>query len=403
CSAVVSYTAPVGTDNCAGATTALTAGLASGSTFPVGTSTVTYTVTDAANNVDSCSFTITVADAIAPVASCQNITAYLDNTGNISITAASIDGGSTDDCAIDTLIASPIQFTCNDIGANNVTLYVYDTYGNVDSCVAIVTVFDTIAPVASCQNITAYLDNTGNITILDNDVDGGSTDACGISTVTASPTTFTCVEIGANNVTLIVTDNNGNVDSCVAVVTVLDTLAPTITCPSDQDVETDNTCIYIIDDYTGLAVNLFDNCDVNNVVVTQNPIAGSTVTPNNISSTEGQTIVTIMVQDLSGNIDSCDFIVNVKCGGELSIPNVFTPNGDGKNDLWNIAGLESYPDITVKVFNRWGGTMFESIAGYTDPWDGTYNGVDAPSATYYYIIVLGDGEEGISGTINIIR
>ncbi len=403
CSAVVNYTAPVGTDNCPGAVTTLSSGLASGSTFPVGVTTITYTVTDAANNVDSCSFTVTVADSIAPVAACQNFTLYLDNTGNVTLVADSIDGGSTDDCAIDTLISSPSTFTCNEVGANNVTLYVYDTYGNVDSCTAVVTVMDTIAPTATCQNINAYLDNTGNITIAAIDLDGGSADACGIDSMSISPSTFTCSEIGANSVTLIVTDVNGNIDSCVATVTVMDTLAPAVSCPSNQNVKTDITCVYEIGDYTSLAVNVTDNCDNNNVIITQIPVAGTMVTADNISNGEGQTTVTIIVQDQSGNIDSCDFVVDVECGAELSIPNVFTPNGDGKNDVWNIDGLDNFPDVTVSVFNRWGDLMFESDRGYTKSWDGTYNGTAAPAATYYYIVVLGSGEEGITGTINIIR
>lgn len=58
--AVGTYTTPVGSDNCAGATTNLTAGFASGSVFPIGTTTVTYTVTDASGNSASCSFTVTV-------------------------------------------------------------------------------------------------------------------------------------------------------------------------------------------------------------------------------------------------------------------------------------------------------------------------------------------------------
>ena len=59
--AVATYTAPVGQDNCPGATTTLTAGGASGSVFPIGTTTVTYSVTDAAGNGPvSCSFTVTV-------------------------------------------------------------------------------------------------------------------------------------------------------------------------------------------------------------------------------------------------------------------------------------------------------------------------------------------------------
>ena len=61
--AVVNYVAPVGTDNCPGAVTTRTAGLASGSTFPIGTTTVTYKVTDSVNLMTSCSFTVTVASA----------------------------------------------------------------------------------------------------------------------------------------------------------------------------------------------------------------------------------------------------------------------------------------------------------------------------------------------------
>jgi uncharacterized repeat protein (TIGR01451 family) len=59
--AVVTYTAPVGTDNCPGATTSQIAGLASGATFPLGTTTNTFRVTDAAGNTAQCSFKVTVA------------------------------------------------------------------------------------------------------------------------------------------------------------------------------------------------------------------------------------------------------------------------------------------------------------------------------------------------------
>ena len=65
--AIATYTAPVGTDNCPGATTARTAGPASGSVFPIGTTTVTYTVTDAVGLTASCSFTVTVKTAAAVV------------------------------------------------------------------------------------------------------------------------------------------------------------------------------------------------------------------------------------------------------------------------------------------------------------------------------------------------
>jgi hypothetical protein len=69
CAATVSYTAPVGTDNCPGATTSQTAGLASGASFPVGVTTNTFVVT-AGGGTATCSFTVTVVDNQAPVISC---------------------------------------------------------------------------------------------------------------------------------------------------------------------------------------------------------------------------------------------------------------------------------------------------------------------------------------------
>ena len=68
--AIATYTAPVGQDNCPGSTTTRTAGLASGSVFPIGTTTVTHTVTDASGNTASCSFTVTV---LTPQAVIENL------------------------------------------------------------------------------------------------------------------------------------------------------------------------------------------------------------------------------------------------------------------------------------------------------------------------------------------
>ncbi|NQX97953.1 MAG: gliding motility-associated C-terminal domain-containing protein, partial [Flavobacteriales bacterium] len=121
---------------------------------------------------------------------------------------------------------------------------------------------------------------------------------------------------------------------------------------------------------------------------------------HNISPTENITYVVTGSDNGCIGTDTVTITVDNMC---FEIPNVFTPNGDGRNDLWNIAGLELFPDILVKVFNRWGDLVFESNSGYSDPWDGRYNGKESPPATYYYVIVKGDGSEGVTGTINIVR
>lgn len=75
CVAVVSYSVTA-TDNCPGVTTALISGLASGSSFPIGTSTVSWRATDAAGNVSNCSFTVTVKDGQLPTITAQPVNQF---------------------------------------------------------------------------------------------------------------------------------------------------------------------------------------------------------------------------------------------------------------------------------------------------------------------------------------
>ncbi len=84
------------------------------------------------------------------------------------------------------------------------------------------------------------------------------------------------------------------------------------------------------------------------------------------------------------------------------IPNAFSPNGDGINDLWNIQNLNTYPNAAVNVFNRYGQKVFTSV-GYSTPWNGKYNGKDLPLATYYYVIDTKKGHRPFSGSVTILK
>ena len=81
---------------------------------------------------------------------------------------------------------------------------------------------------------------------------------------------------------------------------------------------------------------------------------------------------------------------------------MFTPNGDGVNDTWDIDNIDLYPEVEINVFNQWGNKVFEST-GYFEPWDGTYNGNPLPAATYYYTLDLKNGDAPYSGSITILK
>ena len=449
-------------------------------------------VTDVNGNIDSCAATITIIDTIPPTTICQDFTLMLDANGNGVVNSSDIDAGSSDPCGISTYEVLPDQFDCTDVGTNTVMLTVIDLNGNSSSCTAVVTVMDTVPPTVICQDTTIYLDNTGNATIPVTAIDDGTSDACGISNIYLSETAANCENVGLLPIYLIAVDAHGNIDSCQANVTIADTISPIISCevdhveyldenclftipnyiptmtdnctdgsaltftqvpaagtsiggigtiqeifitvtdesgnssycafnitlednlppvfncPEDQENTTDYSCIYIIDDYTYLLDDASDGCDFDSIIITQTPAPGSTVKAKKLPGdfTHGETTVTITIQDLSGNIDSCLFTLHMTCITELFIPQLLSPNNDGKNDVLIIDGLEIYPRNELVIFNRWGETVFEA-SPYNNDWEGEATkglyGQEVPDGSYFYKLKLEPEGETLTGYIIIKR
>ncbi len=134
CGAIVTFTAPLGTDNCS-STTIRIAGLASGSTFPVGTTTNTYEVTDASNNKASCSFTVTVADNEKPVITAPPVLSCFEaNNYGCSI---NLGASATDNCGMQSFTSdAPACFL---VGTTTVNWTAVDIYGNTSTISQLVT------------------------------------------------------------------------------------------------------------------------------------------------------------------------------------------------------------------------------------------------------------------------
>lgn len=128
--------------------------------------------------------------------------------------------------------------------------------------------------------------------------------------------------------------------------------------------------------------------------------------PFNIYTLPNTYNVRLKVTNNFGCVDSIEKNITVKLKETLFVPNVFTPQGDGLNDYFNVSayGLQS---LNMKIFNRWGGLIFETNS-LAPGWDGTYNGNPCIEGVYFYIIDATFPSNttdivNIYGTVTLIR
>lgn len=213
--------------------------------FDAGTTTeVTFTYSDTLGGEYSCSFNIIVSeDEEAPFITCPaNVTVEVD----FGVTEADVDGliaTAEDNCAVEAIVndyndgGDDASDTYPE-GTTVVTFTATDESGNTAECTTSVTVTsDDVPPInIVCQDVTAELDGDGNATVDAEDLDGGSTGGAGDLTFTVGGETsvsFGCTDVGANTVTLTATDEVGFSESCDAVVTVEDNIAPVVSCEAE--------------------------------------------------------------------------------------------------------------------------------------------------------------------------
>jgi Ricin-type beta-trefoil lectin domain-like/HYR domain/Secretion system C-terminal sorting domain len=450
------WTAPSATDNCPGAVTVTqTAGLTSGSCFPVGTSTVTYKATDAKGNMASCSFTVTVTkvvidpcatDATPPTIVCP---ANINLTTTGTCAAASWTAPSaTDDCpgtVTVTQTAGLASGSCFPVGTSTVTYKATDAKGNMASCSFTVTVTkvvidpcatDATPPTIVCPaNIN--LTTTGTCAAASWTAPSATDNCPGAVTVsqTAGLASGSCFPVGTSTVTYKATDAKGNMASCSFTVTVTkividpcanDATPPTIICPANINLTTTGTCA----NASWTAPSATDNCP-GAVTVTQTagPASGSCVAV-------GTTTVTYKATDAKGNMASCSFTITVTkvvdpCAGVVSVrPVTNTKNNCNTNipyvAVWNgqfyTAGTNlkftEYTNGTATLagnVHTGGGSYYVNVtfsgrtcASAGSPKLGDGNGVCAANAgfnttAWYYYTTTSGTLTTPYGTINITR
>jgi gliding motility-associated-like protein len=125
----------------------------------------------------------------------------------------------------------------------------------------------------------------------------------------------------------------------------------------------------------------------------------STLTPTATPASTTTYYLRVQAQGCT-SIDSMRVIVT----GDLIIPNVFSPNGDGIHDRWIIQRIEDHPNAVVEVFNRYGQSIYRRT-GYNaaNAWDGQISGKPVPAGVYYYVIQGIVDQPVKSGSLTLLR
>lgn len=155
--------------------------------------------------------------------SCNDVTLYLNEDGEASLTASQVELETISDCAIQNLGLSQSNFSCEHLGENEVTLTVVTINMASTTCTAQVLVLDTINPVWMVQDVGYQIPAGGSLSIDPADFVAEMSDNCGIDSVSATgQTVFTCADQGQTfEVEVTVTDLSGNGSALTATVTVL--------------------------------------------------------------------------------------------------------------------------------------------------------------------------------------
>ncbi|MCE7992289.1 MAG: T9SS type A sorting domain-containing protein [Roseivirga sp.] len=233
-------------------------------------------------------------------------------------------------------------------GTHAVTLNASDGNGASVDQVFTITVNDVVAPVAVAKNVTIQLDANGGAIITAEDINDGSSDNVGISSIAVSKTAFTCDDLGSGTtVTLTVTDAAGNQSTDTAVVTVEDKIAPSVITKDITIVLDDQGAASFNDEDINNGSS--DNCGIASFV------ASNTIFNNNDI---GENEVTLTVMDNSGNQQTATATVTV---AQIAQSITFNPlstatYGDADIDLTgmassNLAVTYSSSNTDVAVVN----------------------------------------------------
>ncbi|SOD82542.1 gliding motility-associated C-terminal domain-containing protein [Spirosoma fluviale] len=165
--------------------------------------------------------------------------------------------------------------------------------------------------------------------------------------------------------------------------------------------------IQLIDSLTTYRGNTFSL----NPVYTGDPVQFQWTSSTYLDNpTAANPTITDIADDVTYTIDvknstGCEVkdTIHIRVFARAWVPDAFSPNGDGQNDILELPGIAAFPDAVFTLFNRWGEVVYSSKKGYTNPFDGTLNGTALPTGVYGYTLYTAPGKPVINGRIMLVR
>ncbi|HEY9049163.1 MAG TPA: HYR domain-containing protein, partial [Ohtaekwangia sp.] len=356
--------------------------------------------TDGAGNTTTCSFTVTVSDAIAPVFSnCPNNITASTNATACGANVNWVPPIASDNCSGTVSISS--DHAPGDLfteGTTTVTYTATDASGNNATCSFTITVNDLTPPIfQNClANISVAADNSCGAFV--NWTPPTATDNCSIASVTSSHLPGDRFDTGTTEVIYTATDVHGNTSTCRFNVKVRNEEVPSVEdCPADVLAKAGESGQVAVE---WIPPTASTRCG-------ELTFTGSHQ-PGDIFPV-GTTLVEYTAANDAGNTVTCTFNVIVSYEDlDVEVTKVVTPDGDGQNDEWIVVRIEKFSRNKVLILDRWGSVVYQAT-GYnnnTVVWNGlNTNGVQVPTGTYYYVIEVDFLEKHLkkSGFIELLR
>jgi gliding motility-associated-like protein len=396
---VIAPTVPTVTDACGNI---LTPSVSIVSAMPTceGDVTYTYTFTDCEGNTHDWVYTYTIDDTIVPTGTAPanlnlqcianipaaDVNAIVDEAdncvGTVTVTVADTNNGGSG------CLGNPYVITR--------TYTLTDCAGNSTDLIQTITVEDDTNPTfveSLPSNLVLECSDTVpaavTLTAIDN---------CSSATVVYNEqrTNGSCVSDYTLTRTWIATDVCGNETTHTQTINVQDTTPPVFigNLPQDTFVDCDNIPVAPI-------LTASDTCGNATVTLSETEVAGD-------CTSRYQLIRTWTATDDCGNISVHTQTINLAC--HIKVWNAVSPNGDTKNDVFYLEGIDCYPNNSVEVYNRWGVKVYETngydnvnkvFDGYSDGRTTISRSKLLPTGTYYYILKYEYGFDGINGKQNI--